>query len=125
MAKKILLVDDESYFLWPLIKKLEEAYPGYEIMEKNTYPEGLEFALQNLNSVKLAILDGKLLGYLGSDIGIAMRTAGSRAVIYMFSGSPVEVIIPDVGHRPLFDGVFEKGNSLSKFIAELKVKLPI
>lgn len=124
MKKTILVVDDEIFITSTLVELLEKFFPNHDVVGKNTYPDGLEFAIENIDSIKLVILDGKLPSALGSEIGIAMRSKGSQAVICMLSGSPVEEIIPNPDNISLFDGVFEKGRSMRGLIHELQAKMP-
>jgi len=124
MEKKIILVVDDDRFIAGTVKAFMGVYfPDHEVVERHSCKEALSFALENIDAIQIAILDGKIFGELGSDIGVTLRAKGSTAFICMLSGSEVEKIIPDEKNIPLFDGIYEKGTSLTVLVAAAKEKL--
>jgi hypothetical protein len=109
--EKIVFIAEDNKILAEAYKDLfEDVFPKELVLEiKDNVREGKSFVLDNIQKIKIAILDGELLDGPGYEIALAMRQAGFKGKIFLASGKDAGEVVPKI-FLPLFTKTYHKDN---------------
>lgn len=117
MAKKILIVDDDTELCEELAEILQDE--GYSVQ---TVFDGIEGKKQiEAHNYDLLILDFKMPGLNGSEILRQLKEKKPSCKFFMISGKPhIEKSLQEEGLRHLVDGIMQKPFDIEDFLEKIK-----
>jgi DNA-binding NtrC family response regulator len=120
LVMKILLIDDDKLITGLFVAVLEDKFSSkYEIVAKERFSEGMEYALEHKEEISAVLLDGQIENGFGWQIAEALRLAGYQGIIFSVAGHALSEAVPASKRWP-FNAWFQKPVPIDKLTGTLQ-----